>query len=161
MKKIEIDEDLMKKVEKMYYIDKKSTNEISDLLGYHITIIRKILIKDLYGIRTKKAAAELRGKQKKGYKITKQSINRLREGFFKKLKDEDFRKVLSEKKQGEKNTKAKLTETEVRSIREEFEKYLTLGYGKRESHIILGQKYNVNKSTISSIVRYKTWKHIT
>ena len=54
---------------------------------------------------------------------------------------------------GEKNGKAKLTETQVLSIRE---KYATGEYTQPE----LGKEFNVSLITVSRILNKKAWKHI-
>lgn len=53
---------------------------------------------------------------------------------------------------GEKNSQAKLTENDVKEIIKLLKNNVSLSK--------IGEKYNVSKSTISSIKRGKTWKHI-
>jgi hypothetical protein len=63
------------------------------------------------------------------------------------------REKMSEKRKGEKNHKAKLTEKDVLLIRELYlNKYLT----QRE----LAIKFKVQDACIFKIVTYRTWKHI-
>lgn len=52
---------------------------------------------------------------------------------------------------GERNGRAKLTEQDVESIREE---------AKFKSHRSLGKKYGVSGRAISMIVSRETWKHV-
>lgn len=56
------------------------------------------------------------------------------------------------KAKGEKNFKAKLTDKQVRSIREEYSTGVTQKY--------LGSKFGVGQGTISRIVINKSWRHI-
>ncbi len=55
---------------------------------------------------------------------------------------------------GENNSRAKLTNKIVESIREEYR-------DKRTLHRILAKRYNVSKSHISSIISRKLWKNVT
>ena len=54
---------------------------------------------------------------------------------------------------GDKNGNSKLSENVVKSIRDEYSpRVITKQY--------LSNKYNVSESTISDILRFRTWKHI-
>lgn len=63
---------------------------------------------------------------------------------------------------GEKNGLNKITEIQVREIREKYnsnkvkEKYLE----KEFSTFKLSQEYGISQSIISSIINYKRWKHV-
>lgn len=56
--------------------------------------------------------------------------------------------------QGERNNSAKLKEGEVKEIRR---LYATGGYTYRE----LAKEFGVSRHTISNIIKYKSWKHVT
>ena len=56
-------------------------------------------------------------------------------------------------RRGEKAGGAKLTETDVNKIREEFD------YGEFTRQEV-GDYYGVSRTTINEILNYKTWKHI-
>lgn len=59
-------------------------------------------------------------------------------------------KVMKDRHQkGERHVCAKLTEGEVRMIREDH-----------RSHEVIGKEYNVSHGTITAIKRGKTWKHV-
>jgi hypothetical protein len=57
---------------------------------------------------------------------------------------------------GEKNSRAKLTEEQVREIRRRYER----GWRTAQSGGVLAREFGVSPSTISQIVRGKHWKHI-
>ena len=57
--------------------------------------------------------------------------------------------------QGEKNTEAKLTEVDVRSIRKRYKRQ-----SADQNIFTLANEFSVHYSTISSIVCRKTWRHI-
>ncbi|WP_342538472.1 hypothetical protein MKY15_20730 [Sporosarcina sp. FSL K6-1540] len=62
-------------------------------------------------------------------------------------------------KLGEKNAQAKLSESDVLAIREQ---YLILQgtFTKTQAQYLLADDYGVKRPTISDIVLNKTWKHI-
>jgi hypothetical protein len=56
---------------------------------------------------------------------------------------------------GEKSKLSKLTEIDIKWIRDNYKKGVK-GFG----YISLSKKFNCHKSTIEDIIKYKTWKHI-
>lgn len=146
-------------IENLYYKEQHSIMEISEKLDIHHEKVRKIL-HDLKGTRTKKEAAMLRGEKRKGYNDLEERTKRMRSGYEKQMKTGELSIKYQEQKQGEKNLQSKLTENEVLKIREEFEELSKDKWTKRQIHIKLAEKYKVNKSTISSIIRKDTWKHV-
>ncbi|WP_410973951.1 NUMOD4 domain-containing protein [Bacillus pacificus] len=66
-----------------------------------------------------------------------------------------FGKGLNKAKQGIDHRKAKLTEDDVKWIRENYIK------GHREYSLnALSKKFGVNETTIRDVIHFKTWKHI-
>lgn len=72
----------------------------------------------------------------------------------------DYREKISQTKIGEKNHRSRLTETQVKEIREAYKEAMKIGLPKTETQYILAEEYNVKRPTISDIVLRKTWKHI-
>lgn len=160
MKRIERTPELIEKIRIKYYEEEKSTIQIQKETGIHTEVIREILSNHLYGTRNRKEAGRLRAKHKIGFSVTQDKVKKMRKGFQKELKTGEMSKKLSVKKQGENNEQAKLNDQKVIEIRQEYPLWLNKGLGKREAQIMLGNKYGVSRSTISSIVRGATWKHL-
>lgn len=78
---------------------------------------------------------------------------KLRNANLGKKLSEKTKIKMSEKRKGEKNVKAKLTEKEVLLIRE---LYFTQGLTQKE----LAEKFKVQDACVFKIVTYRTWKHI-
>jgi hypothetical protein len=63
------------------------------------------------------------------------------------------RKNLDNVPRGERNTRARLTDDDVREIR--------AALARNETQPAIAKRYGVNQATISSIKLGKTWKHVT
>ena len=62
-------------------------------------------------------------------------------------------------KTGEKNAKAKLTDSDVLAIRKQYP-ILQGTFTKTQAQYLFADEYGVKRPTISDIVLRKTWKHI-
>lgn len=84
---------------------------------------------------------------------TEEARNSIREARTGSKASELSREKMSEKRKGEKNIKAKLTESDVLLIRE-------LYYQKNISQSTIAEQFNVERPCIYKIIHYRTWKHL-
>ena len=61
---------------------------------------------------------------------------------------------------GESNNSAKLTEPDVLAIRDIYDNAVKIGKKKYQTELMLAKDFGVGRSTISDIVKLRTWKHI-
>lgn len=73
---------------------------------------------------------------------------------------EEFSEKIRVTQVGESNTCAKLTESDVIEIRDFYDNAVKAGNKKYETELILSKQFAVGRSTISDIVKHRTWKHI-
>lgn len=71
----------------------------------------------------------------------------------------EYRESLSLSQLGENNNSAKLTESDVLAIRQQYP-ILQGAFTKSQSQYLLADEYGVKRPTISDIVLRRTWKHI-
>lgn len=120
-------------IERLYYEEKLSINEIADVLNLsEITIKTIINKKQLHGAYKKETFSQ----------------------------NSEYRQKIREKLQGENCYKAKLTDNAVKKIRGEYEVLLEFGLTKTQAQYKLAKKYGVKRPTITDVVINKTWKHI-
>lgn len=95
---------------------------------------------------------EIRKKQYQS--MSEQGLNNLREGIRTNRYSKEWSDKLSEKKKGAQNKKAKLSVSDVQTIRHLYhQEGHTQGY--------LAQHYEVARTTIADIVNFRTWNDLT
>lgn len=90
---------------------------------------------------------------KSNYKMSVESRNNIRLGIKNTRYTEEYAQKLSETKRGSLNPKVRLTETEVKKIRN---MYANGGISQQK----LADLFGVHRSTIADIVNNRTWQHV-
>lgn len=142
----------------MYHHEKKPISQIARDLKMDFQTVKSILIEhsSIQPLRTLSETQRL-----KFEKLAKSGLlDKLKQGRLKKLKDPTYIEKLSKTKEGSLNPLSKLTEEDVKQIRQSYIDLQQQGLMKTESQKILARKYGVKRATISDIVLKRTWKHI-
>ena len=126
-------ETLEMKIVYLYYIKRYSIRQVAKELGCAPDTASKAL-HNTFGVRDRQKALALRS-------------------------TDENREKIRQTKTGEKNSKAKLTESDVLAIREQYP-ILQGTFTKTQAQYLLAEDYGVKRPTISDIVLRKTWKHI-
>jgi transposase len=152
---------MIQEVEDLYYEKGWSLEEVAERFSVSVSVIKHILYTKLRGTRTRSEAAKAALKRNPHYNTSDAKIQKMQDAIQEKREtDPTFHERLSKTKRGEKNNRAKLTEETARSIRSDFDsrikKKQTIASIKRE----LSQKYSMSESTIYSIGKRLTWKHL-
>lgn len=71
----------------------------------------------------------------------------------------EYSESIRQTKLGDRNHRAKLTESEVIEIRKVYPE-LQKTFTKHQSQLLLAEEYGVKRPTISDIVLRRSWKHI-
>lgn len=127
-------ENLEMKIVYLYYIEKYSIRQVAKELSCSSQTVKKVLDKN-YGVRDKTEALALRS-------------------------TDDYREKLRITQLGESNSSAKLTEPDVLAIRDIYDNAVKIGKKKYQTELMLANDFGVGRSTISDIVKLRTWKHI-
>lgn len=126
-------DNLEKKIVYLYYVKRYSIRQVCEELRCANTTVNKAL-NNTFGVRSTQQAHALRT-------------------------TDEYREKIRQTKIGDKNHQAKLTESDVLAIREQYLK-LQGTFTKTQAQHLLAEDYGVKRPTISDIVLRKTWKHI-
>lgn len=126
--------ELTKEIDRLYFVEKLSYRQVAERLGVADSTVAKRL-KKLGGGRSAKESTLLRSSPEYSEKIR---ITQL----------------------GESNSSAKLTEPDVLAIRDIYDNAVNIGKKKYQTELMLAKDFGVGRSTISDIVKLRTWKHI-
>ena len=66
----------------------------------------------------------------------------------------------SQRRPGTQNGRAKISETDVRAIREEYERNMGAAYVKRGMATSLSKRFGLDPEVIRRIAKRKTWTHV-
>lgn len=126
--------ELTKEIIRLYFDEKLSYRQVAKHLGVADSTVAKRL-KELGGGRSVQESTLLRSSPEYSEKIR---ITQL----------------------GESNSSAKLNEEKVLAIRDIYDNATKVKIKKYETELMLAKDYGVGRSTISDIVKRRTWKHI-
>lgn len=125
---------LKQRISQLYYDEKLSASQVAKVIGYSKSFVLNRL-HEMDGPRSVRDGTILRSSAEYSEKIR---ITQL----------------------GESNTSSKLNESEVLTIREIYNNAVSSGRKKYETELTLSKDFGVGRSTISDIVKGRTWKHI-
>jgi group I intron endonuclease len=86
-------------------------------------------------------------------KHNEESLVKIREARARQVFSSETREKFSKRSQGEGSPNAKLTEDQVRQIREEYK-------FRKVTHKMLAEKYGVHHGHIAAVLKRRVWKHI-
>ena len=153
-------EDQINQIAKMYYEQQMSLNDMQKALKIHYRTLKRILIEELYGLRSKKETNYIRVRKLKGRKFSPEKLENIRRGMLRSRSTKEYREMIGKTKQGEKNAHAKLTADKVRLIRVKYKAAVETGKGRTETQFKLADEFGVSRSSILDIIHNRTWRHL-
>lgn len=125
---------LKQEISHLYYGEKLSASQVAKSIGRSKSFVLARL-REMDGTRTKHEGTILRSSP-------------------------EYSEKLRIAQTGESNNQVKLTESDVLAIRNAYDNAIEIGQKKYETELTLSKEFNVGRSTISDIVKRRTWKHI-